>query len=329
MRFWQIAATLGFGITACQPPAKGPDLVSSSGQSAYALRYVDELNAAAKATADAQQQEQKLTATFGAQVDELRRVDWDLVRAVVDDSDAAGKSAGFFDTHGEVDSVRAFWRDEKPAVDARVVGSAQNAVKQAQCTSTCTDLDVGGPAASALNEAIDRQLQKRLRASNDAFVLVSRAHAALGPQNTAVLEKLADEIAQASYLVHVDLIVHRNRLERLLDDKSAVRATLDRFVQEEKSYQAQPGRTEADKKASEQRVAEATKSTAEIDGAAAQAQASLNAAEQALAAAAKDYDDALKTLRDKIDQKKRAKVALRHEPRSPAAAKHASYAARE
>jgi hypothetical protein len=327
MRF-PLAAVVGLSL-ACQPPAKGPDLLPSSGQSAYALKYVDGLHASAKAIADAQQQERKLTTAFGSRVDELRKADWDLVRAVIDDSDAAGKSANFFDAHDQVDNVRAFWKDEKSAVDARVIGSAQNALKQAPCTSTCADLDVGGPAASALNEAIDKQLQKRLRASNDAFVLFARAHTALGAQNTAELERLADEVAQASYLVHVDLVVRRNRLERLLDDKNAVRTTLDRFVQEEKSYQAQPGRTDAERKASEQRVAEATKSSAELDGAAAQAQGSLKAAEQVLAAAVKDYDDALRSLRDKVDQKKKAKMGKGQGLRSRTIAKHAKHSAQE
>jgi hypothetical protein len=62
MRFPLGAALVGFSL-ACQPPAKGPDLLSSSGQSAYALKYVDGLNASAKAIDDGQQQERKLKRT--------------------------------------------------------------------------------------------------------------------------------------------------------------------------------------------------------------------------------------------------------------------------
>lgn len=298
--------SMGAGVllAACAREDKGPVLASSAGQPTYALSYVDELAGSVRAVGDAQDQEHKLAANFPARVDELKKPDWDLVRAVVDRSDAAGKSADFFDAHGEVDAVRTFWTDEKSTVDGKVAGSAQYVVKQASCTSGCPSLDVAGPAVFALNESMEKEIVKRLHASNDAFLLIEREHTGLGPQNTAALEKLADEVAQASYLVHVDIVVHRERLKRMISDASDVKTTLEHFVQDEQAYRAQPGRTEADKKASDERVAQAIKTESQIDGAIAQAQAAEKGSDEAIAAATKDYDDALKGLRDKIDQKK-------------------------
>jgi|HubBroStandDraft_1064217.scaffolds.fasta_scaffold00886_9 hypothetical protein len=296
---------VGLALAGCSHNDQGPVLASSAGEPAYALGYADELGASVTASSDGPQQEQKLTSGFGARIDALKKPDWDLVRAVVDQSDATGKSADFFDAHGEVDGVRTFWQAEKATIDARVAGGAQYPLKDAPCTSDCTNLDVGGAAAYALNEAMDKQIQKRLRASNNAYVLIDRQRAALGTQNATALEKLADDVAEASYITHVGLVVSRQRLERLLADKSAVQATLDHFVQDEKSYQAQPGRTDAEKKACDQRIAEASKGKLEIDAAATQAEAALKSADQTIAATARDYDDALKTLRDKIDQKKK------------------------
>ena len=298
--------SMGTGVllAACARQDKGPVLASSAGQPTYALSYVDELAGNVKAVGDAQDQEHKLASNFPARVDDLKKPDWDLVRAVVDRSDAAGKSADFFDAHGEVDAVRTFWTDEKSTVDGKVAGSAQYAVKQASCTSGCTSLDVAGPAVFALNESMDKEIVKRLHASNDAFLLIERAHTALGPQNTAALEKLADDVAQASYLVHVDIVVHREHLKRMIGDANDVKTTLEHFVQDEQAYRAQPGRTEADKKASDERVAQAIKTESQIDSAIAQAQAADKGSDQAIAAATKDYDDALNGLRDKIDQKK-------------------------
>jgi hypothetical protein len=295
---------IGLSLAACTRTDKGPVLASSAGEPAYALGYSDELGVSVGAFSDAPQQEQKLTSGFAARIDALKKPNWDLVRAVVDESDATGKSADFFDAHGEVDGVRTFWLAEKATLDARVAGGAQYPLKDAPCASDCSNLDVGGAAAYALNEAMDKQVQRRLRASNNAYVLIERQRAALGPQNAVALEKLADDVAEASYVTHVGLVVYRQRLERLLADKSAVQATLDHFVQDEKSYQAQPGRTDAEKKASDQRVAEAGKSRSEIDAAATQGEAALKSADQTVAAATKDYDDALKALRDRIAQKK-------------------------
>ena len=306
MRRFTRAVSMGAAllVAACSRVDKGPVLASSAGQPTYALSYVDELNANVKSVGDAQDQERKLAANFPTRVDELKKPDWDLVRAVVDRSDAAGKSADFFDAHGEVDAVRTFWIDEKPTVDGKVAGGAQYVVKQATCASTCTTLDVGGPAVFALNESMEKEIVKRLHGSNDAFLLIEREHTALGPQNTAALEKLADDVAQATYLVHVDIVVHRERLKRMISDASDVKKTLEHLVQEEQAYRAQPGRTDADKKASDDRVTQAVKTSGEIDGAIAQAQAAVNGSDQAIAQATKDYDDALKNLRDKIDQKK-------------------------
>ncbi len=292
-------------LAACAPPPQGPVLVSSAGQPVYALRYADELGAAARAIGEAQDQEHKLAAGFGAHLDDLKKPDWDLVRAVVDEADTSGKSADFAGTQGEVDSVHGFWGDAKGAVDAKVAGSAQYALKQATCASDCTNLDVGGPAVSALNESMDKELQKRLRASNDACLLLERNRTALGPQNAAALEKLADDVAHASYLVHVELVVARERVTRLLADRGAVQTTLDRFMQDEKAYQSQPGRTDAEKKASDARIIEAGRRKADADAAAVQAQAAAKGGETSSVAATKDYDDALEALRDKIDRKKK------------------------
>ena len=299
-------AVLAVGLASCTRADKGPVLTSSAGQPSYALGYADELDGSWRAMGEGQDQERRLTAGFAARVDELKKPDWDVVRAVVDASDAAGSSAGFAGAHGRVDSVREFWGDEKTSVDAKVAGGAQYALKQASCASGCPSLDVGGPAAYALNEALDHDLQKRLRASNDAFLIIERQRTALGPANAAALEKLADDVAQASFVVHVALVVERDRLRKLLADKGSVLTTLDRFVQDERTYQVQPGRSDADKKASDQRVNDATKSKSQIAAAAAQADAASSGADQVIAGVTKDYDDALKALRDRIDMKKKA-----------------------
>jgi hypothetical protein len=307
MTRWPRAVLIGAVafLPACSRSDKGPVLASSAGQPTYALSYVDELAASVKGVGDAQEQVRKLTANFATRVDELKKPDWDLVRAVVDRSDAAGSSADCVDAHGEVDAVRAFWTDEKALVDGKVAASTQYAVKQASCTSGCMTLDVAGPAVFALNDSMEKGIVKRLRGSNDAFLLIERERTALGPQNTVAVEKLADDVSQASYLVHVDMVARSERLKRMLADARDVKSTLERFVQDEKAYRAQPGRTEADKKASDERVAQAVRNEAQIDGATTQAQAASAGSEQTVGAATKDYDDALKGLRDKIEQKKR------------------------
>jgi len=287
-----VACTSGTG--------KGPVLASSSGQSSYAIHYSEELSASTKAINDAQTQEKTLASSFGGRVDELRKPDWDKVDLIVEDSDQAGKSADFAGAHTDADAVKAFWDNEKDTITGRVAGSAQHTNKEAGCTA-----DVAGGVAFALNDAMNKQLQKKLRARNEAFVVLERYRVSLGQQNVASLEKLADDVSQASYDVHVLMVVQRDRLQRLTADRDSVKKTLDKYIQDETAFQAEPGRTEPEKKASQDRITAANKSKADIDTAAQQAEAVSKQIDAQIDASTKDYEDALKGLRAKIVDKKK------------------------
>lgn len=285
----------------CSTAGKPPVTAASSDQTAYAIGYSDEIAAATKAIADVEAREKQLTAGFATRVDELRRPDWDKVQTVIDDSDEAGKSSDFADAQGEALAVKSFWDSEKSEITARVNGNAQHTMKQAGCTA-----DTAGPISYALNEAITKQLQKKLRSKNEAFVVIERYKTSLGPQNVASLEKLADDISEASYDVHVLMVIQRNRLQRLVADKDDVKKTLDRFIQEEQAFQAEPGRTDAEKKASQDRVAAATKNKAELDKQAQQAEAVSKEMDKSIDAATKDYEKALENLKAKVTEKKKS-----------------------
>jgi len=284
----------------CSTAGKPPTTAASSDQSAYAIGYSDEVAAATKAIADVQAREKQLTAGFAARVDELRRPDWEKVETVIADSDEAGKSADFADAQGEAIAVKSFWDAEKNEITARVNGNAQHTMKQAGCTA-----ETAGPISYALNDAISKQLQKKLRSKNEAFVVIERYKGSLGPQNVASLEKLADEISEASYDVHVLMVVQRNRLQRLVADRDDVKKTLDRFIQEEQAFQAEPGRTEADKRASQERIAAANKNKAELDKVAQQAEAVSKEMDRSIDAATKDYDKAISDIKAKVAEKKK------------------------
>jgi hypothetical protein len=307
MRYVEIpVALLLAACAACSTSGKGPVLASSSEQTSYAVRYADELNASSKSVADAQAREKTLSAGFAAKVDELKKPDWDKVQSIVDDSDKAGRSAAFADERGEGDAVKKFWDAEKDNLTGRVVGNAQHTVKEAGCTA-----EVAGPIAFSMNDGINKQLQKRMRGRNEAFVTIERYKGSLGPQNVATLEKLADDVSEASYDVHVLMVLQRERLERVVADKDSVKKTLDRFIQDETAYQAEPGRTDAEKKASNDRITAANKTKSEVDQAAAQARSTQNAMESTIAASTKDYDAALRALEEKIAEKKKAEPPAR------------------
>jgi hypothetical protein len=300
---------LGLTVVGCSSAGKPPATATSSGQTAYAIGYADELSAATKAISDAQAKEKQLAAGFAAHVDELKKPDWDKVQTVISDSDEAGRSADFADAQGEAVAVKGFWDSEKNEITARVNGNAQHTMKQAGCSA-----DTAGPISYALNEAINKQLQKKLRSKNEAFVVIERYKTSLGPQNVTSLEKLADEISEASYDVHVLMVTQRNRLQRLVSDKDDVKKTLDRFIQDETSFQAEPGRTEPEKKVSQDRIAAANKNKADLDKAAQQAETVSKEMEKSIDAATKDYEDAIKNLKAKVSEKKKGEPQVASAP---------------
>jgi hypothetical protein len=306
---------------ACSSSSKAPVLPSSSGQTAYAIRYSEELAGATKAITEAQQREKTLSGGFAAHVDQLKKPDWQKVEVVIDDSDEAGKSADFAEAQGEATAIKGFWDSDKNELSSRVSGNMQHAMKESGCNA-----DVGGSVSFALNDAITKQLQKRLRARNEAFVVLERYKTTLGPQNVAPLEKLADEVSEASYDVHVQMVLQRNRLQRLVADKDDVKKTLDRYVQEETAFQAEAGRSEPEKKASSDRVNTANKNKAEVDTVAAQAESMSKEMDKSIDAATKDYEEALKNLKTKVAEKKKAEPSkgdgpAKAEPPKPSAPK--------
>ena len=94
-------------------------------------------------------------------------------------------------------------------------------------SATQCDVDVGPAVASSLREAVDKQLEKRLRAHNDAHVLIDRYRETLGKANAAALEKQADDISAASYATFIRSVELKVRATRLLDEASQMRKTLD------------------------------------------------------------------------------------------------------
>jgi hypothetical protein len=301
-------------LAVCACTQRPSALPSSAGQPAYALHYASELTQATKAIDEDEARQKTLGTDLDARIEELKKPKWAHVRAIVDDSDAVGRAADFAESREGSEAVRSFWSDEKEAIANRVAGSAQAIVQKAHCSGSGAatghggdgSLDVRGPISYSLSESVDKQVQKRLRSHNDAFVLIERYRTEFGPQNVTALEKLADELAEASYVVHTELPAARDRLRRLVADKQAVSDTLVRYATEEKASEGEPGRTDADIKASEERIAIANRSQTEVEGVAGQASASSKALDDRIARATADYDDVLKAIRTKIDEKRKA-----------------------
>jgi phosphopantetheinyl transferase (holo-ACP synthase) len=289
----RILVLLSCALMACSSSSGRPVLPSSANQSAYALRYNDSLVAATKAVGSDEVEAKQLIA--GIKIDDLKKTDWDKIGAIVDKADESGRSAGYAEAHAEWTAARTFWNEERENISAKVSGNAQYAGKQAGCTA-----DVGGAAAFALKESVDKTLDKRLRAHNEAFVLIERHQTALGKENIPAIEKLADDVARASWLVHVDLYDQRERLKARVAEKGTIATTLDGYIREEQAHLAHA----TEKKPIEDRITLASRARRDVDRTTAEAEEMLKNIDKRIEEANKQYEEALKALKAKIAQKK-------------------------
>src|SRR5262249_26953252 len=106
----------------------------------------------------------------------------------------------------------------------------------------------------------------------------------------------------------------KDRLQRLSSDRDSVKKTLDRYIQDETAFQAEAGRTDAEKKASQDRITAANKSKADIDSAASQADGISKQIDATIDASTKDYQEPLKGLKAKISDKKRQEPPPKEAP---------------
>ena len=130
--------------------------------------------------------------------------------------------------------------------------------------------------------------------------MIDRYRESLGKANAAALEKQADDISETSYVTYIRTIELKVQAARLLDEASQVRKTLDQGVADERTFQAEPGRSAADKKASNERIAKMEDGKVRIDSAVPQLQALVKELDQRNDAIKKEYETALDALRKAI-----------------------------
>jgi hypothetical protein len=294
-----VAATLA--LPACTQPQKGAEVAPSTAQPAWAANYADDLQGASKDLTDDRTQAHAIDAQLGARAGDVKSpTDTNALLAIVKRADEAGRSAAYVQGAEEDRVVRGFWDDSRGPIVGRAAGAAKTVVADAKCEKSP---DPSGQVAYAVKDGVDRALEKRLREHNDAQVLVERYKVALGNGNASAVQKLADDVALASYLSNVALQNDRNRVAALLQSRQAADDTLQRAIADERAFQGDKGRTDAERKASDDRIAQYQKSQQAIGGAVVSADVALKNVDDQIKQARSEHDAALRALEDAIRQK--------------------------
>ncbi|HEY6880223.1 MAG TPA: hypothetical protein VI299_19500 [Polyangiales bacterium] len=244
-------------MSACAGGNASSALRSAADGTSYALRYPQRLADAERALAEDKQRAHTLNEDV-SRITELKIGDPTLARRVADEAHAAGTSAAFAQAYAEERSIAAFWSDERNGLAARVNAATQKEL----ASSPCAQKDLGPTVQHALKDGLDKPLERRLRANNEAHRTLELHRARLPPGSLPSWQRAADLIALASHYANVVIPADARELARLLDERADVERTLGRAVDDERAIQTDPRAGE--QRASQERVVEIEKSRAAI-----------------------------------------------------------------
>ena len=282
-----LALSLTMGCSSRPEPA----FASSANETSYAERYPANLLALRTEFATDEAKAREIFGGFQNYPGALTNPDGEQVLAVVSRADAAGKSAAYAEQAQENQSVSRFFTDEKDPLHQKVGGAAQYAAKQKECTA-----DVASPAIGALDHGVDKALEDRLRGHDEAHRYIEDHQDALGKPNLEKLQKQADDISLASYLVHVRTKQLKAELTRMVDEASDVKKTLGRSDTEARAVVADASASKNAKATAQARATAAESATASLDSEVDQAKRAVADMDARSTQLEKDYSAALDAL---------------------------------
>jgi len=283
-----LAAALSVGCS--QQPA--PAFASSANETSYAERYPATLLALRTEFASDEAKAREIFGGFSNYPGALSAPDGQQVLEVVSRADAAGKSGAYAEQMRENQDVSRFFADEKDPLHQKVGGAAQYAAKQKECT-----VDVASPAIGALDRGVDKALEERLRGHDEAHRYIEDHQDALGKPNLEKLQKQADDISLASYLVHVRVKELKLELSRLVDEASDVKKTLGRSDTEARAVVGNASASKSAKATAQARATAAEGATANLDSEVEQAKRAVADMDARSTQLEKDYNAALDALK--------------------------------
>jgi len=236
-------------MVGCDNQNRAPRTVASTDHVRYAERYPARVERVSgdiekgKSLVGGQSTE---LSSFPAQLQEP--TDYDVVIEVVEAAEASGRSEAFVERAREHEVVARIMEENDREILRRVAGAVQYTAQQRSCSS-----DMGGAAVGAMKSSFAKRMTERLAKSNRAHEIIERNQGELGRGNIEKLKQQSDQIANLSYVAHVQLPTRRLELQRLLDERSAIDRTVARQIAEHEERQQRDASPKA-QKASDERL---------------------------------------------------------------------------
>lgn len=291
---WLKAFVAGvLGMACQQTPA--PRYGSSAGEPAYAERYPASLSGARASYIEDEKLAREKSAAFASLPAELKSPNWAEVGAVIELADAAGKNADYAEGALEFRRLNRFYAEEKQGLVQKIGGSVNYTAKEKRC-----DADFYGTVAGSMDRSMEKVFEERLRSHNAAQRYIEDHAETLGTANVPKLAARADDIALASFIVHVQLPGAKQELDALLAEADEVKRTLERQQSEAQAVITNPQASAAAKKLAKERAEAASSARMGLDGAISGAEQSSKELEQRVETLRADYQRALDALKDAV-----------------------------
>lgn len=290
LAFLAPAFVFSFVQLGCAGQKMEPEVASSASQPGYAQNYPAAVEQIIKDFGRDDDDARTLASGFSGYGKDLKVPEYKLVGDIHRRADEAGRSRAYVDRNEEVQGARAFFTAEQDEIVKKVGGSATYACKQKGA-----DAELSGTVSHALKEAVDKQIEKRLREENAAHGIIERHRHEMSKEDAAALEVQADQISRASFLVHIAMVEEKVRMRALLEEAEQVKKTLDDYLADERAIESKATK-DADKKEIAARIERANQAKAQVDGALSQGREMEQKMEERIAAAQKRHKEALDAL---------------------------------
>jgi len=294
-----VMALVGAGCAGSRDERPMPKLVSSASSLGYALGYSDELRMMNQRFATQSEVAKQAMGTFSTFPAALQKTDATQVRDIYKVADEAGYSDAMAARLRENIQINDFIEASTDEIARRVALNANAQVKK-----ECGDCEVNtaGAVHYAFQQATKRELDTRYHQANEAYRLIDLYRDTLDKKSATALEEQVDAITFTSFVVHVELIELRNRIEDRSKDAEAVSKTLDAAIADEEGRASDGNLSKSERKAAEERVKQLRESRGPVEGVAEDSKRLLKEFDEQLEAITKAYDEAFEGLLSATEQ---------------------------
>lgn len=307
--FW--FGALALLLTACaggsgnkQPQ---PESLPPSSSVHYAASYPQRVTATRETLGQQQTAAQSTVQTLPTLPDQLSNPRWSRVLEIVDLADADGRNEAFAERVEQTGELERFIAEHGDAF-ARALGKDVDRALEKELGSK-QQFESRRSLRSSLNSTVQEHRKEQLTEVSDALQAVAYYADELGKGGQKTLHEQALAIALASYVVHIEVVEQRNRLEDELAQAEDVRTTLDDNLAALDQADQDPALTNAQRDFNQKRRARLQEARARLDQDVLTGKQALEQADRDIATLQDTYDKALADLRADLEERARQQDA--------------------